>query len=647
MCGLISTGEKQMILQLNNICKSFGTDIILEDINLKAEQGEKIGLIGANGAGKSTLLKIICGEIPYDSGNIITAKDLRKGFLKQTDSLDGSKTIWAEMIDVFSDIVDMENEMRELESKMSAENTSEEERNRAIENYGRKSEAFEKAGGFELRAKIMTVLNGMGFEGFNLNEKIANLSGGEKTKLAMAKLLLDEPDLLLLDEPTNHLDFKTMQWLEGYLKSYKKAVIVVSHDRYFLDAIADTIYEIERTKSTRYVGNYSKYLEQKEQNRDQQAKAYELQQKEIKRLGDYVARNIARASTSKSAKSKQKIIDKMEIVERPASELKSCRFFFESAYSSFKDVLTAENMSVSVNDGGILKKLFLNVSFEIKRGEKIALIGANGIGKSTLLKTLLGIHKEYTGRFDFGKNVEIGYYDQEQKILDGSKTVLDAIWDLVPRMDESEVRTMLGSLLFTNEDVFKKIDSLSGGEKAKLEFLTISVKKPNTMILDEPTNHLDLPSKEALDIALKEYDGTVFFVSHDRYFLNKIADKIIELTETGVNIYVGNYDNYIEKKTVPSQTASTVSKSGVNSYEEEKRAQALKKSLTKKLAKTEEDIAVAEAKAEGLSKMLEQTGSDYEKAREIYDEIEKNNALIEQLYGAWENYSEQLSSLDV
>ena len=636
-----------MILQVNNICKSFGTDIILEDINLKAEQGEKIGLIGANGAGKSTLLKIICGEIPYDSGSIIAAKDLRKGFLKQSDALDGSKTIWSEMIDVFSHIVDMEQEMRELENKMSDDAISDDERTKVLEIYGKRSESFEKAGGFELRAKILTVLNGMGFEGFNLNEKISNLSGGEKTKLAMAKLLLDEPDLLLLDEPTNHLDFKTMQWLEGYLKSYKKAVIVVSHDRYFLDSIADTIYEIERTKSTRYVGNYSKYLEQKEQNRDQQAKAYELQQKEIKRLEDYVARNIARASTSKSAKIKQKIIDKMEIVERPSSELKSCRFFFESAYSSFKDVLTAENLSVSVNDGGILKKLFSNVSFEIKRGEKVALIGANGIGKSTLLKTLLGIHKEYTGRFDFGKNVEIGYYDQEQKILDGSKTVLDAAWDLVPRMDESEVRTMLGSLLFTNEDVFKKIDSLSGGEKAKLEFLTISVKKPNTMILDEPTNHLDLPSKEALDVALKEYNGTVFFVSHDRYFLNKIADKIIELTETGVNIYVGNYDNYIEKKTAPAQTSNITLKSGINSYEEEKRAQALKKSLTKKLAKTEEDIAAAEERAQELSQLLEQTGADYEKAREIYDEIEKNNKLIEQLYEDWENYSEQLSTPDV
>ena len=635
-----------MILHVNNICKSFGTDIILENINLKVEQGEKIGLIGVNGAGKSTLLKIITGETSYDSGSIVASKDLKKGFLKQTDSLDSSKTIWEEMIDVFSHIVDLEKQMRDLEGKMSDSSLSEEERQKAIEDYGKKSENFEKQGGFELRAKIMSVLNGMGFSSFNLNGKIGDLSGGEKTKLAMSKLLLEEPDLLLLDEPTNHLDFKTMQWLESYLKSYKKAVIVVSHDRYFLDAVADTIYEIERTHSTRYTGNYSKYLEQKKQNADSQSKAYELQQKEIKRLEDYVAKNIVRASTSKSAKSKQKIIDKMELVERPEGELKQCRFFFESGYQSFKDVLTAEDLSVSVNDSGILKKLFSNVSFEIKRGEKVALIGANGIGKSTLLKTLLGIHKEYSGRFEFGKNVDIGYYDQEQKTLDGGKTVLDAIWDLVPRMDESEVRTMLGSLLFTNDDVFKYVDALSGGEKAKLEFLTISVEKPNTMILDEPTNHLDLSSKEALELSLQDYEGTVFFVSHDRYFLNKMADKILELTQDGVNVYNGNYDYYVEKKITPVESSQKKKETKENSYEENKRIQALKKSLTKKLSKAEEDIAKAEEMANELAKLLEEAGADYEKAKNLYEEIEENTKLTEALYATWEDISEQLGELE-
>lgn len=634
-----------MILQVNNVCKSYGTDVILENINLKAEQGEKIGLIGVNGAGKTTLLKIISGEIAYDSGSIIVSKDLRKGFLKQTDSLDSTKTVWEEMIDVYAHIVSIEQQLRSLENAMADTTLSADEHERILSEYGKKSEAFEKLDGFKLRANIMSVLNGMGFEGFNVNTRISALSGGEKTKLAMAKLLLEEPDLLLLDEPTNHLDFKTMQWLESYLKSYKKTVIVVSHDRYFLDAFADTLYEIERTRATRYPGNYTRYLELKQQNRDIQAKNYELQQKEIKRLEEYVAKNIARASTSASAKSKQKIIDKMELEERPDGDLKSCRFFFESGYQSFKDVLDVESLGVSVNDGGLLKKLFTGVSFSVKRGERVALIGANGIGKSTLLKTILGLHTEYAGKFTFGKNVEIGYYDQEQKVLDDSKTVLDSVWDLIPRFDEREIRTMLGSLLFTNDDVFKKVGSLSGGERAKLEFLTISVKKPNTMILDEPTNHLDLPAKEALETAIADYDGTVFFVSHDRYFLNKTADRIIELTENGVNVYDGNYDYYITRKTEPVKVA-TAPKTTTNSYAEEKKIQSLRKNLTKRLAKAEEDIAIAEDKAKLLSAELDKAGADYEKAREIYGEIEKNNDSIDSLYSLWEDLSQQLADME-
>ncbi len=635
-----------MILQINNVCKSYGTDVILDNINLKAEQGEKIGLIGVNGAGKSTLLKIISGEIPYDSGSMIMSRDLRKGFLKQTESLNSTKTVWEEMIDVYAHIVSIEEELRRLEEEMANLALTPEKHERIMAEYGKKSESFEKLDGFRLRANIMTVLNGMGFEGFNLNTRISALSGGEKTKLAMAKLLLEEPDLLLLDEPTNHLDFKTMQWLESYLKSYRKTVIVVSHDRYFLDAFADTLYEIERTRATRYPGNYTKYLELKQQSKDLQQKNYELQQKEIKRLEEYVAKNIARDSTSASAKSKQKIIDKMELIERPQGDLRSCRFFFESGFKSFKDVLDVESLAVSVNDGGILKKLFTDVSFSVKRGERVALIGANGIGKSTLLKTILGIHKEYTGKFTFGKNVETGYYDQEQKVLDDNKTVLDSVWDLVPRFDESEVRSMLGTLLFSGDDVFKKVGSLSGGERAKLEFLTISVAKPNTMILDEPTNHLDLPAKEALESAIADYDGTVFFVSHDRYFLNKIADRIVELTEEGVVTYEGNYDYYISRKVETVKDSTTAKSSSAVSYAEEKKLQSLRKSLTKKLAKAEEDIAEAEEKGRHLASLLEETGSDYDKAREIYTQIEENNSAINELYNLWEDLSDQLADIE-
>lgn len=635
-----------MILNINNVCKSYGTDVILENINLKAEQGEKIGLIGVNGAGKSTLLKIISGEIPCDSGIVIAPRDLRKGFLKQTESLDSTRTVWEEMMDVYAHIVSIEEQLRHLEERMADTSLTSEEHERVLSEYGKKSEAFEKLDGFKLRANIMTVLNGMGFEGFNINTKISALSGGEKTKLAMAKLLLEEPDLLLLDEPTNHLDFKTMQWLEAYLKSYRKTVIVVSHDRYFLDSFADTLYEIERTRATRYPGNYTKYLELKQQSKDIQQKNYELQQKEIKRLEEYVTKNIARASTSASAKSKQKIINKMELEERPFGDLKSCRFFFESGFKSFKDVLDVESLGVSVNDGGILKKLFDGVSFSVKRGERVALIGANGIGKSTLLKTVLGIHKEYTGKFSFGKNVETGYYDQEQKILDDNKTVLDSVWDLVPRLDESEVRGMLGTLLFTGDDVFKKVGSLSGGERAKLEFLTISVAKPNIMILDEPTNHLDLPAKEALESAIEDYDGTVFFVSHDRYFLNKIADRIIELTESGAVIYEGNYDYYISRRIEAEKGNPIPQKSTSTTYAEEKKLQSLRKSLTKKLAKAEEDLAQAEDRAKQLAALLEDAGADYDRAREIYDEIEENNSIINGLYALWEELSDKLAEIE-
>ena len=637
-----------MGLQIQNISKSFGIDSVLENISMNITDNEKVGLIGVNGAGKTTLLRIISGELSYDEGTIFVPKDARIGFLKQDSNTHLEKTIWNSMMSVFDDVVRLEEELRELEGKMST-HTDDENHNRIMNQYAIKSEQFEKKGGFELRTKINTILNGMGFENFDVNMKVENLSGGEKTKLSMARLLLESPEILLLDEPTNHLDFKTMQWLEQYLKTYKGAVITVSHDRYFLDSLADTIYEIERNKCTKYTGNYTKYLEQKKQNREIELKHYNTQQREIRHLEEYVERNSVRASTAKMAKSRQKMLDRIEVIEKPDGDLRECRFNFEITYPSYKDVVKAEDISLMVNKSGILTTIAKNISLDIKRGEKVALIGANGVGKSTLIKTLVGKHSDYTGEFEFGRNVELSYYDQEQRFLDNKKTVIDVIWDLLPRSEESHIRSLLGSMLFCNEDVYKVVGDLSGGERARLMLLIIMIEKANTLFLDEPTNHLDLPSKEALDEAVKNYDGTVFFVSHDRYFLNKIADRIYELTPDGINRYEGNYDDYLlavsQTKGDMTQSCSKSVSTSARSYEEEKRHKANIKNTTKKLQECEKLIEETELYVEKLNSELEAVGSDYEKVKEIYSHIEDSNKLLSDTYEQWSVLSEELERL--
>ncbi|MBQ7901481.1 MAG: ABC-F family ATP-binding cassette domain-containing protein [Clostridia bacterium] len=636
-----------MALQLSNISKSYGVDVILENISMNINDNEKVGLIGVNGAGKTTLLRIIAGDLPYDGGTLFTPKDARVGFLRQNSIDDFGKTIWNTMMSVFQDVVQIEENMRRLELEMN--NSFGSDHDRIMNRYGTLSEQFDKMGGFELRARIMTILNGMGFGAFDLNMKVELLSGGEKTKLAMAKLLLESPEILLLDEPTNHLDFKTMQWLEGYLKSYRGCVITVSHDRYFLDSLVDTIYEIERNKCTRYTGNYSAYLEQKKQNYEIAMKHYSAQQKEIKRLEEYVDKNGVRASTAKQAKSRQKMIDRMEVLDRPDGALDACKFAFELVYPSYKDVLTVNDLSIMVNKSGVLTSIASNITFDVKKGEKIALIGANGVGKSTLLKTILGKNKNYDGYFEFGRNVEISYYDQEQEFLNNNKTVLDEIWDKIPRCDESQVRGMLGSMLFRDEDVFKMVGDLSGGERARLLLLIIMLEKANTLFLDEPTNHLDLPSKEALDTAMKEYEGTVFFVSHDRYFLNKIADKIYELTPNGIVRYNGNYDDYLaNKEMAASSVAGSAKKSttiAAQDYETTKRRQANIKNKTKKMEQAELLIEQTESNIEELNKQLEESGSDYDKVKDIYSQLEDKKKLVSDTYELWNNLSEELELL--
>ncbi len=632
-----------MALQVENICKSFGADVILQDVSLTASDNEKVGIIGPNGAGKSTLLKIIAGELSSDSGRIITPKGGAVGFLRQSVSALENRTIWEYMMSAFDDVIALKKEIEVLEEKLSRPSQSD-EYNRAVRLYGEKSDLFEKRGGFEMNTRINTVLNGMGFGDFDRNMKASNLSGGEKTKLSMAKLLLENPAVLLLDEPTNHLDFKTMQWLEGYLKGYRGIVLAVSHDRYFLDTFSDCIYEIDAAGATRYTGNYSSYLVTKKQNEEIQLKHYNEQQDEIKRLEEYVAKNGVRASTAKSAKSKQKTIDRMTLIDKPSMFKRACRFSFESIYRSYNDVLSVENVSLSVPKSGILEKISENISFEVKRGEKIAVIGANGAGKSTLLKTILGEYKYYDGNIEIGRNVKLSYYDQEQKHLVDGKTVFDTVSDRFPLMDESVIRTHLGSVLFKDDDVFKLVRDLSGGERARLMFLLIMLEKANFLVLDEPTNHLDLPAKESLDTAVSDYDGTVLFVSHDRYFLNKTADKILELTENGISEYNGNYDDYLAAKSGVSARApkSASNESRSLSYEEKKRAQANIRNTERKIADTEKKIADTEEKINQIDASLETCGADFEKARELFDEKGDLENELNSLYEQWNELTEKL-----
>ncbi|WP_281216411.1 ABC-F family ATP-binding cassette domain-containing protein [Lysinibacillus capsici] len=539
-----------MLLQLNNISKSYLGDPILSDISMKIEAGDRIGLIGVNGAGKSTLLQIIAGDIPYDKGEIYTAKETKVGYFRQNSGLEMENTIGNEMLSVFSYLLEIEEELRELERAMGepALITDPVKFEKMMNRYAAKSEWFMGHGGYEIEAKIRGVLHGMGFRDFPRDTLIYTLSGGQKTRLALAKILLEQPDLLILDEPTNHLDLTTLAWLEGYLHSYPGTILVVSHDRYFLDSLVTIIYEIERTEARRYVGNYSKYVENKEKNREILAKKYSMQQEQIAKMEDYIQRNITMATSSKSAKNKRKQLERIELIDTPQKDLKRAQMSFPIEKTSHKEVLKVRDIEICVGVGTERKPLLKNISFQLRRGERVALIGPNGVGKSTLLKALLHDYKPESGVITWGNGVTIAYYDQEQSTLHPNNTILDEVWNSFTHIEESRIRTVLGNFLFSGEDVFKKISTLSGGEKARVALTKLMLHKANVLIIDEPTNHLDLFSKGVLESALMNYEGTLFFISHDRYFLNKLADKMMELSPTGAIEYNGNYDNYVEAK---------------------------------------------------------------------------------------------------
>uniref|UniRef100_UPI0004703501 ABC-F family ATP-binding cassette domain-containing protein n=1 Tax=Paenibacillus sp. 1-18 TaxID=1333846 RepID=UPI0004703501 len=536
-----------MLLQVTGITKSYGIEPVLDGINLQILERERIGLVGVNGAGKSTLLKIIAGEISYDSGQIFKAKETSIGYLAQNSGLNSDRSIWGEMMLVFAPLIEAEQELRQMEQEIADPANAQNEKRYAdlLERYARRSDWFKDHGGYEMETRIRSVLHGMGFGSFAPETPVATLSGGQKTRLALARILLLAPDVLMLDEPTNYLDIQTLTWLEDYLRGYSGSLLVVSHDRYFLDRLVTTIIEIERHRSTRYTGNYSRYMELKAAEYETNLKHYEKQQGEIARMEAFIQRNIVRASTTKRAQSRRKQLDKMERMDRPMGDLKKAHFSFETAFMSGKEVLEVRDLSVAYEGK---KPLFQHASFDLKRGDTVALIGPNGIGKSTLLKCLTGSLKPAAGSIHWGTKIKIGLYDQEQTNLNPANTVLEELWSEYPHMEEARIRTVLGNFLFSGDDVLKKVSTLSGGEKARVSLAKLMLREANVLILDEPTNHLDLFSKEVLEAALMDYDGTLLFISHDRYFLNKMAERVIELHPEGIQHFLGNYDDYVAKK---------------------------------------------------------------------------------------------------
>ncbi|MCM3546771.1 ABC-F family ATP-binding cassette domain-containing protein [Priestia megaterium] len=630
-----------IILQLNGITKYYGAEPILSNIKLEVQSKDRIALVGRNGAGKSTLLKIIAEQLSYDSGEIIKPKGVSIDYMGQDTVLESTLSIWEEMMTVFAPLKKMEKELRTLETKMGDPDIFNDsvQYEKLTKEYDQLQVTFKDLGGYQYEADTRSILHGFRFSNFDYSTPISSLSGGQKTRLALAKLLLTKPDLLILDEPTNHLDIETLAWLEQFLQGYEGAILIVSHDRYFLDKVVNQVYEVTQKTTVKYTGNYSKYLVQKAERYEKELRQYEKQQDEVAKLNDFIQRNIARASTTKRAQSRRKQLDRMELINRPNEGEKSASFSFEIERQSGNEVLNLENVSIGYDEN---KYVVQQANLRIKKGESLALVGPNGVGKSTLLKGIVDKLSFKTGAISFGSNVMVGYYDQEQANLTSNKTVLNELWDDYPSKPEKEIRTALGNFLFSGDDVLKIVSTLSGGEKARLALAKLMLQKANFLILDEPTNHLDLDSKQVLENALIDYPGTLLFVSHDRYFINRIANKIAELSPEGVEEFLGDYDYYVEKKAeieeikelenIKAHEERTV-KVDKQSYKQDKEQKKLIRQRTRRIEEIETEVNKLEAAQAENEELL------------CDPEIYQNHEEVSRLNGENEKISSQLSTL--
>lgn len=640
-----------ILLQTNDVMRRFGADVLFHNINLQIQDHGRTALVGRNGAGKTTLLKMIAGITQPDEGTISKVKDLTIGYLAQDQGLDSQNNIWAELDLVFAPLHKMEKEIHQLEDQLGDLDSDSDQYQQVLNKYDRLQDEYKKQGGFEYESRMRGILHGFGFGEEYYDTPVDALSGGQKTKLALAKILLQEPNLLILDEPTNHLDMNVLAWLEDYLKSYRGALLVVSHDRYFLDHVVKDVYDLDNRTLTHYTGNYTQFVAYKQERLKAEWKHYDQQQKKIAKLEDFVNRNIVRASTTKRAQARRKQLEKMDRLERPETDDRSIHFQFHSDKDSGTEVLDVENAKVGYDEQVLAGPL----SFTVRKPQRIGIIGPNGIGKSTLLKSLLHQIPLVSGTVKFGANLEIGYYDQEQQQLHPEKTVLDEVWDDHPEVPEKDIRSLLGSFLFVGDDVYKPVHDLSGGEKARLELTKLSFKPINFLILDEPTNHLDIDSREVLENAINEFTGTVLFVSHDRYFINQVATDVLDMHKDGITHYEGNYDDFLAEQTkrqssIPSDNTNkqATPSTGKQSYQQSKEQQKARRKLQRQVNKLEQEMSELEDQQTQLQEKMSQPeiATDIGKLTDLQKNLDATKDKAEEVELAWTEAAEKLEEFD-